>query len=213
MEKKKLSLSFGNSLKINTESLFTNIMEVGIDSFLDDGVLKDVPFLSTVMGVYKVGTSIRERFHFKKLLVFIEGLNKNINNEDELKNYQMKFRDNSKFRSEELEYIVVIIDKFLSLEKSVMLSRLYLAYLDNEIIWDEFLVYSEVVDRLFKYDCDRLFMSDINNLLDGKGVEAFMRLSALGLTRETMRRANSPDRTFEITEFGKKFKKIVNRNF
>ena len=46
-------------------------MEMGLDSVMEDGLLKDVPIVSTVVALYKVGNSFKERHNLKKLYIFL----------------------------------------------------------------------------------------------------------------------------------------------
>lgn len=65
MEKMTLSIALSDSLKDETTSCITELAEVGLDSIMDDGVLKDIPFISTAVSIYKIGNSIKDRNNIK----------------------------------------------------------------------------------------------------------------------------------------------------
>lgn len=56
------------------ESLATDLAEVTLDSFLKEGVLREVPFVGTVMRLYKVGSSVGDQLFLRRLGRFLQGL-------------------------------------------------------------------------------------------------------------------------------------------
>ena len=230
MEEKSLSVAFGNSLKEESISCISDLAEVGLDAIMDDGIFKDIPILSTAVAVYKIGSSIKERHNIKKLLVFLNEINNGIANEQKRTEYQDKFKDNVKFRNKELEYLLVLIDRYISYDKPQMLAKLYLAYLDGVIIWEELTMYAEVIDRFLLLDCRTLVSGDGKTIVHRNiGGESVLRLVALGLMAETietspfvqhgngnfgltiegLKKSVSTDRVYRRTEFGDKLADIL----
>lgn len=220
LEKDKLSKSFNDSL---LTPIATDFAEIGLDSLMSEGILKDIPFVSTAVSLYNIGKTIHERHHIKKMAIFIQEINRKIIDEKSLDDYKAKFAGSEKFRNQELEYLIVIIERYIGYYKPIMLARLYFAYLEGTIDWQKFLVYSEVIDKLLMSDY-KSFLSKEYTVIDNNiFVDIPMRLMALGLVRETtnkslseyvgngtfavttttMERAKSNSRTFDITEFGK----------
>ena len=50
-----------NSITEETADILSNIAEIGLDTVLNDGFLKEVPILSTAVNMYKIGNSLREQ--------------------------------------------------------------------------------------------------------------------------------------------------------
>lgn len=230
MEEQSLSLSFGNSLTEEVSGIAGEYVELGLDAFTADGLFKELPFVSSVVAVYRIGKSIRERHHVAKLITFLNEINKGIVDEEKRRSYQEKFASNEKFRNQELEYILVLVDRYISFDKPQMLAKLYLAYLDGTIIWEEFTMYAEVIDRFLLLDKGTLTSSSRQFIVHkNMGAEAILRLVALGLmvettdaspftqsmngniglTVESLKRAVSTDRVYERTEFGEKLANIL----
>lgn len=220
MEKCSLAVSFGNSLTEDVSGIAEEYAELGLDALVEDGLFKDIPIVSTAVSVYRIGKSIRERHHIAKLISFLREINKGIADDEKREEYREKFTSNEKFRNQELEYILILIDRYISFDKPQMLAKLYLAYLDSGIKWDEFTQYAEVIDRLLPGD----IMGNAENIRYSKRKESLQRLSSLGLTRELIPRMsgyaavgggvtiNTPTTfDYEITLFGKKLIKILNR--
>lgn len=231
MEEQSLALSFGNSLTQEVSGVIGEYAELGLDALVEDGLFKDIPVVSTVTAVYRIGKSIRERHHIAKLISFLNEINKGIVNEEKREEYREKFASNEKFRNQELEYILILIDRYISFDKPQMLAKLYLAYLDGEIIWEEFTMYAEVIDRFLLLDC-RTLTSDSARFIVPRGIvggESILRLVALGLmtevtdtsafkehgngsismTWETLTRSISTDKSYRRTEFGEKLANIL----
>ena len=59
-------------------SCISEYAEIGLDAVMEEGVLKDIPIVSTAIALYKIGNSIKERHNLKKLLIFINEINNGI---------------------------------------------------------------------------------------------------------------------------------------
>lgn len=185
MEEQSLALSFGNSLTEEVSGITGEYVELGLDALMEDGLFKDIPIVSTAVTVYRIGKSVREKHHIAKLISFINEINKGIANEEKRQNYRKKFTSNEKFRNHELEYILILIDRYISYDKPQMLAKLYLAYLDGDIVWEEFTMYAEVIDRLLLQDCCTLVSEAITfRTLRDSSADVILRLVALGLLVE-----------------------------
>lgn len=219
MNENSIVESFSASIVNNAVDMGSELAEVGLDSILEDGTLKDIPFISTAIGVYKIGATIKERHYIKKLARFIDAFNKGIDDDDMRERIKSRFLD-EKASKKELEYILLLIDRILDEEKSDFLAKLYLSYLNRKINLEEFISYSNVVDRLLPDDLDYLrlnasFSTDIITFND-----KLMRLAGLGLLVEKNQQEEKPKindpilinsyersknkRKYELTEFGKK---------
>ena len=199
MEDQSIALSFGNSLTEEVSGLAREYAEIGLDALLDDGLFKDIPFISTAISMYRIGKSIRERHYISKLIAFLDAINKGAADEEKREEYREKFASNEKFRNQELEYILILIDRYISFDKPQMLAKLYLAYLDGVIIWEEFTMYAEVIDRFLLLDC-RTLVSEATTFhtLRDSSADIILRLVALGLMAE--------DKSITVTEARKAIK-------
>lgn len=199
MDEQSLALAFGSSLTEEVSDIAGEYAELGLDALVEDGLFKDIPIVSTAVAVYRIGKSIREKHHIAKLISFLNEINKGIVDEEKRQNYREKFTSNEKFRNQELEYILILIDRYISFDKPQMLAKLYLAYLDNKIIWEEFTMYAEVVDRFLLLDCRTLVSeaTTFHTLRDGSA-DIILRLVALGLMAE--------DKSMTVTEARKVLK-------
>lgn len=207
MDEQSLALAFGSSLTEEVSDIAGEYAELGLDALAEDGLFKDIPIVSTAVAVYRIGKSIREKHHIAKLISFLNEINKGIVDEEKRQNYREKFTSNEKFRNQELEYILILIDRYISFDKPQMLAKLYLAYLDGKIKRDEFMQYAEVLDRLlpgdiFRYDGRLKFNRDYGGTLQ--------RLAGLGLMRGSVV-PHAYELSYDKTRFGAILLDVLNQ--
>ena len=61
--------------------------EVGIDGIMDEGVLREVPILKTIISVYHIGNRIRERKLLRNTIAFINAFNEGEISREEVEKY------------------------------------------------------------------------------------------------------------------------------
>ncbi len=221
MENKDLPSALCDSITDEAKSAITDILEVGLDSVFEDSPLKDVPLLSTVVSLYKIGNSIKERHYIKKLDEFIHTLNNGLAGDAQIKKFRDRILHDQEKSEKELEYILILVDRYISNGKSTIIAKLYLSYLDNKLTWEEFTMYSEVTDQLFIKDLDFLRKEEAQIVQDVSSATA-LRLTSLGLLFEdhgihdfnyededldSETKAN--DKIFSRTAFGTKYIEII----
>lgn len=221
MDKQSIARSFGNSLTAEISGLIGEYAEIGLDALAEEGLFKDIPFISTAMSIYRIGNTIRERNHIAKLVSFLDEINNGIADDKERLKYQEKFRDNEKFRSEELEYVMLLIDRYISFDKPQMLARLYLAYLDDTLTWDEFKKYAEVIDHFLPGDLQELQKGNQYDVHYLNVSDSLLRLISMGFIMEIGKDVETPttlgririppatEKNYIVTLFGCKFLTII----
>ena len=179
----KLAEDFKKSLFNDSNEALSDYLEVGIDSFINDGILKDIPIVKTIVTVLKVGKNIHDRNLLKQTLTFINEFDKNNISDEQLKNYKERVENDSKKCEEELGRVLLLLNGFIDKEKSIMLAKLFKAYIKQLISWNEFCEYSEIVNRIFIQDLK--ILKDIYNkvIIDDTGSNKFRieRLYSTGL--------------------------------
>ena len=176
-----LSLSLVNSLSEDASSILSSALEVGIDAITEDGVLKDIPIISTAISIYKIGHNIHERMYLKKLASFVSSLNNAVVDEKAREHYKKRIESNSITSNKELEYILIIIDRYLHIDKARALANFYLAYLDGLISWNDFAKCSEVLDRMLPGDYEELKKQNWIDVEDRMASDSLLRLVSLGI--------------------------------
>ena len=139
--------------------------ELGIDSILSDGVLKDIPIVGTIVGVGKLAHNVHDRNLLRQTLTFIKEFNRSSINSGKIEKYRKKLHDSPQKLEEELGRVLILLDQNVDTIKSTFEARFYVAYVDEKISWDTFCELCDITDRLF--------ISDIANLreaYENKGV-------------------------------------------
>ena len=187
-----LTLSFNDSLLLNTSDILKDYAELGIDSVLDAGVLKDIPIISTIFGVSKVINSVHERNLIKNLLLFLNELNSGNIDKEKLTNYKARLNSNKKEAEKELGRVLIILNQTIDNDKSIMLGKVFKAYVNETINWNQFCEFSEIVNRLFLQDVDALKQIYYGRLKETSGmgdmyrIERLNSLGIIGLSTKTM---------------------------
>lgn len=216
---KSLSVSLGESLTSEVATCMSNLLETGLDSVLEDGTLKDIPFISTIISLYKIGNNLHDRHNIKKLAAFVDEINAEIADEGKRESYRKKFIENKHFRNQELEYLLILIDRYIGFQKPRMLSRLFLAYQDKLLTWNELAQYAQIIDRFLPGDYLTLCNTALENVtLEDDRIDSVLRLSSMGLVSQDVVSISkmvdgmeevSATTGFAITPFGQKLKDLV----
>lgn len=217
-----LSTSFNDSINNEVTSIVGEIAEVGLDAILKDELLKEIPFISTAISLYKIGSSISEKHHIKKLAVFINEINNKTIDENKKKIYRDKIASNKSISNRELEYVLVLIDRYLDYKKPKMLATLYLSFLDDEIAWNTFSELAEIIDRLLLSDIDCLrefyYHGGVTIKENIVPLASVLRLLSVGFVEQQVQKLywddieesthtqkNKTNFDYYITDFGKLF--------
>lgn len=221
MDEQSLSLSFSNSLTEDVAGIASEYAELGLDALAEDGLFKDIPIISTFMSVYRIGNSIWEKHHIAKLIAFLNEINNAIVDEEERVKYREKFSGNEKFRNRELEYIIILIDRYIAFEKPRMLAKLYLAYLNDKLTWNELTMYAEIIDRFLPGDWNLLDENKISAYTpESTAVDDVQRLISMGLVSQKWQKPGAVDfqgkpiggfglKGYALTDFGIKLAQII----
>ncbi len=215
---KEIIPSFKDSLLQDSSSLVKDYMEIGIDSILDECVLKDFPIIGTIVGVSKTVENIRDRNLLKNLYVFIQEINSGTIDKNKLEEYKRKLDSDKKFAEKELGRALILLDKYVDNNKAYILAKLFKAYINGIIVWNELVEYSEMIENIF--DTDIILLKKVVNgeikKTDNSNRFRFERLSALGVVSLSLKTMFTygelilTDKYIVVTEFGNKFVEIIN---
>lgn len=116
-ESMELTLDKGNL------SVLGDLGEVAIDAVLDDGLLRDVPILSTVVGVGKCIRNVSDVLFAKKLIAFLYGLKDST--EQQREDAIAKWESDAKYRIRVGETLLNMINRCDDTQKAQWLSKLF----------------------------------------------------------------------------------------
>lgn len=125
--------------------------EIGLDAFVTDDVLKEIPIVKTVVGVVKSGLKVKEIFFAKKILTFLKEFHSGSLPKDKFNKFQSEFTSDEKYRAKVMEQIMIFSDTFLQIEKSKVLANLFAAHLNEAYGWDDFINLSLCLNQMNMY--------------------------------------------------------------
>jgi hypothetical protein len=130
--------------KSDLSSIVSDAAELGLDSILDDGVLKDIPVLSTIIGLVKTGGAIKDYLYLKKIYRFLGAL-KDVpaSERQELIN---KLGSDENERAKAGENILLIIDRLDNVNKPEILGYMFRDYLIGKISKTNFMLLTKSLE-------------------------------------------------------------------
>ena len=153
--------------------LTTDISELVVDSFLNDGLLKDIPIVGVGVKVIKLGTSISDMILLNKLKIFMENIN--IVSENDIEKFKEKMT-NDKYRNDIGIKLLNIIDKIDEYAKIKWIAIVFLDYLDRNIDKDFFFRITTIINDTFLQDIINLkvFEKKAEILSNNKVIESYV---------------------------------------
>lgn len=143
---KNLSESFKNTISLsNLGEIAKEIAEVTTDSFLKEGVLKELPIVGSLIGVWKAGIAIRDYRFINKLLLFLDESSKLTFDKRER---IIERLEDEKFQSEAGEKLLSIIDQLETGSKAKLLGKSLVLFGNKEITKEEFWRVAYIIEKL-----------------------------------------------------------------
>lgn len=147
-----------------------NIAEVGIDSIMSDGLLKDLPIIDLLLNASRTFNAIHERNLLKNTALFLDAINSQKINDRQIQAYKKKLL-NKKTAERELGRVIVLLNQYVDNKKAQMLGKLFCQYIDRDYSWDKFCELSDILNRLFLDDIPFLY-----SILDSEGRQAIYHI-------------------------------------
>lgn len=150
----KISIELVNSIAENLSSIVRDLAEVGFDSIVKEGVLRDIPVFNTFHNLYQAGVEIRQQLFIKKIINFWKELPNTSLHErqkfvewmDKNPNQKLTFGEN----------ILLLIDRADSIEKPSILGRLLNHCTLGDISYEDMMRLCFIVDRVYMPDLNYL---------------------------------------------------------
>ncbi|WP_118976423.1 hypothetical protein [Taibaiella koreensis] len=129
--------------------LSKDILEVGLDSVLKDGLLKEIPIIGSVINVFNLSKKIKESFEASKILKFliaVEGIP-----QEKIDQFKEKL-ENDKTRNYVGGQILLIIARLNEIDKATSIGKLFKLYIENGITQSDFFRLSHMISDAFLDD-------------------------------------------------------------
>ncbi len=204
-----------HSLQDSTSAL----IEVALDSVMEDGMLRDIPILGSLIGFGRAAVSIRDRMFINKLGYFLKEI-ESVPSEQRRAMIE-EINASEKAAVKVGEKILYIVDRCQDHESSRAAGRIFRAFLEKEIDYNEFVSMTFAVDRLLFSDLVRFIVEEREwipaweaSVYFGTCLIAFNELET-SVEDQWDRDSDKPyvvtnnDLTVSVTEAGRKLRKIL----
>lgn len=163
MSDSSIEISLIDTLKESElTAIAADTVELGLDRIIDEGLLQDIPVVSTVINLVKAGANVRDYFFTKKLLKFLAAMS-DLPKEERRKLVE-KLEADGDYRQKVGENIILLLERMDDIHKPELMARAFKAYLSSMI--------DSVQLQRFNYAIDRLLMCDISKLPEFSQIES-----------------------------------------
>ena len=133
--------------------LSVDLLELPLDSVLTDGIVKDIPFISTIYSITKIGFGIRETRFMRTVLKFLIDI-KDVSSSERRKFIQKLNTVKSKKRTGEA--LLHILDSYDDVNKASVLANLIKALVAEKLTSEGFLRLASLVSHTYLPDLQSL---------------------------------------------------------
>ncbi|SDM41304.1 hypothetical protein [Halarsenatibacter silvermanii] len=151
----KVNELLSDSLCEPSIDLAVEYAELSFDELVNE-VAEEIPFVRTLVTVGKTGLAIKEAHFVKKTLSFLKKFHTGDYDEEKMKRFREKMNCDAEYRNKVTNKIIVFIDKLSSEKKAKILSRLFIAHINEEYDWKTFIDLTKCLDSMFLLDFDVL---------------------------------------------------------
>lgn len=138
-----------NNTLDNIESIALDGIESLTDIILKNEIIEKVPIANIATSIIKTGEMIYNKNLFRQTVSFIESLNKQEISKEKVEEYKAKVFKSEKRETEEVERVLLYLNKNIDIEKSRLLAKFYASYINQEINWNKFCEFATIINQIF----------------------------------------------------------------
>ncbi len=181
--------SFRDSIFSPLSDPASELLETGIDMILESDALKEIPIVSTVSAVCKIGINLHERNLLKQTFEFLRGFNDGSIDAATLEAHRLELEADPEKQEKELSRVMIILGKQVDDLQSRVLGSFYSAFIKGAVSWNKFCELAEANSRMFSSDYSILAIAARENGINLADQELYQvdRLISLGLLSQSHR--------------------------
>ncbi len=208
MEPKALAPSLVESFTdFDPAQITPDLLEVALDHILDESIIKDIPIVRTIVGIYKATASIRDRALVKKLVNFLSSLS--AVSQEVRQQFRARMNVDEKFKCKVGEKLLLIIERLDDMGKPSLVALAFQAYMEEYIDFDMFQRLACAIDKSFYPDLMSLKSSGAPNRLSPQAKLELSNSGVIELQSTPMIDLSSRYNKYQITELGKALLRYV----
>lgn len=159
-ELENIDASFSETIRnSDLKEVTLDFAENFMDSFLEEGVVKDLPIIGALVGIGKIAINFKDKLFLKKIIYFLSGIN-HISVEKRRKMID-EINETEKQKIKVGEKLVYILDKCDDHITAKYISQFFSALLENKISYQDFLKGSRIIQNIFLSDLEYFIETDI----------------------------------------------------
>lgn len=135
-----------------------DIAEVAFDALLDEGILKDIPVIGTIVKLFKGAMDIRDRIFVTKVAKFLFQLSQCP--EKDRQSFEEKTHTDASLKRKVGVTLVLLLDRLDDIEKPDLVAKCFGAYLSGNISFELFRRLAAAIDIAFIDDLKALCQED-----------------------------------------------------
>lgn len=195
-------------MKDDILSIIKDTGEILLDSQLNQGILKEIPIVSTMISVWNVGNSISDKLLATKIKSFLFELNSL--DKSKISEFVARYEHDKDFNTRMSTKLVFILDKCDNEEKSRLIGKLFIAFILGKMDEHDFYSASKALNQITISDLE-WFLDSLNFEIEDCGTLISAGLVYFELIKEELTYdSTSPTKlNTDITRLGKKIKEIL----
>ena len=148
-------------LNSDAKEIGADMIELSLDSVLEEGLLKEMPIIGVLAKLYSTGNTIHGKIFEKKIIRFLYQTEKTKISDKE--KFKTKLNIQPDYRKKVGEQLLVILDKLDNIEKASILGKLFKKFMEENIDLDMFQRLASVVANGFLPDLKKLVKYENQN--------------------------------------------------
>lgn len=128
----------------------TDIAEIAVDALLNEGPIRDIPVIGTLIKSYDLAKNIKEQLFARKVLLFLQSIESCTDKDRESLLGEIQREKGSPERSGIA--VVQILDRLDDMQKPALIGKLFLCCANGIINSEELFRMCNLVDRLYVKD-------------------------------------------------------------
>jgi len=133
--------------------LLGDLGEIAIDSALNEGVLRDIPIIGSITGLFRAGRDIRNELFLKKIAIFLSQISEA--SYSERQQFASRFANDTDSRRFG-ESVLLLLERAESMEKPGIIGRIMCAAIREQIDLTKAMRLASIVDRCYLQDLEHL---------------------------------------------------------
>lgn len=213
------------------ETLFEEIANIAteegellLNNIIGNEVIQNIPIANIVVALGKTVQGLYNINLFYQTKNFIETFRNNTISKEKLEKYKNRLKDNKRKLQKELGRILIILNEIKDEEKSKLLAKFYLACINEEITWERFCEFADVIETIFVSDLETLYEIYKDTQKQEVSITIYekyrtdrlistglLSLYSKGINIREITGDDSKRETFEKNDFGELFVKIATK--